>query len=210
MAIAEEVLADYTGNPRVAAFWAPRLARFATWFAETEPARRTGIARILSEVDGKLVLAGPAGPFTLTARADRIDVGRGGLVITDYKTEQNLQHAGVPRRRRRSAAAAAGSRHRGRQRLRRRARRAGGGCCATSRPRAASRRARRSPSRSTMSLPWRAPPTTASLVSSPQFDQPGTPYRAVRRARFNYDYDDYAHLARVAEWPVDSGEEDAP
>ena len=33
-----------------------------------------------------MVLAGPAGPFTLTARADRIDVGDGGLVITDYKT----------------------------------------------------------------------------------------------------------------------------
>ena len=42
------------------------------------------------------------------------------------------------------------------------------------------------------------------------FDQPSTPYRAVRRARFSYDYDDYAHLARVGEWQVDSGEEDAP
>ena len=34
----------------------------------------------------------------------------------------------------------------------------------------------------------------------------GTPYRAVRRARFHYDYDDYAHLARVAEWSVDSAD----
>ena len=77
MAIAEAVLADYTGNPRVAAFWAPRLARFAGWFAETEAARRTGMTKTVPEVGGKMVLAGPAGPFTLTARADRIDVGDG-------------------------------------------------------------------------------------------------------------------------------------
>jgi ATP-dependent helicase/nuclease subunit B len=41
-----------------------------------------------------------------------------------------------------------------------------------------------------------------------RFDDAATPYRAVRRARFNYDYDDYAHLARVAEWTSDSTEED--
>jgi ATP-dependent helicase/nuclease subunit B len=41
-----------------------------------------------------------------------------------------------------------------------------------------------------------------------QFDQESTPYRALRRARFRYDYDVYAHLARVAEWSIDEGEED--
>ena len=92
MAIAEAVLADYTGNPRVAAFWAPRLARFAGWFAETEAARRAGMTKTVPEVAGKMVLAGPAGPFTLTARADRIDVGNGALIITDYKGSQSLQN----------------------------------------------------------------------------------------------------------------------
>ena len=48
----------------------------------------------------------------------------------------------------------------------------------------------------------------ARLIAA--FDQHGTPYRAVRRARFRYDYDAYAHLARVAEWSVDSGDEDSP
>ena len=33
-----------------------------------------------------------------------------------------------------------------------------------------------------------------------RFDQPETPYRALRRQGFAYDYDDYAHLARVEEW----------
>ena len=38
----------------------------------------------------------------------------------------------------------------------------------------------------------------AGLVA--EFDDEATPYAPARRARFNYDYDDYAHLARVAEW----------
>src|SRR5262249_29161621 len=91
MAISEKVLAEYTGNPRVAAFWASRLSRFAAWFGETESARRSGSAKTVPEVAGKMVLGGPAGPFTLTARADRIDVGRNTLVISDYKSGQNLQ-----------------------------------------------------------------------------------------------------------------------
>ena len=40
------------------------------------------------------------------------------------------------------------------------------------------------------------------------FDRPLTPYRAVRRARFNYKYDAFAHLARVAEWSLEPGEEE--
>jgi len=51
-----------------------------------EPARRAGIQQTLAEVEGAIVLPGLAGPFTLTARADRIDTSDKGLVITDYKT----------------------------------------------------------------------------------------------------------------------------
>jgi ATP-dependent helicase/nuclease subunit B len=40
-----------------------------------------------------------------------------------------------------------------------------------------------------------------------RFDDPTTPYRAMRRNRFRYDYDDYAHLARVSEWAAASTEE---
>ena len=32
------------------------------------------------------------------------------------------------------------------------------------------------------------------------YDDPATAYAAVRRGAFSYDYDDYAQLARVAEW----------
>ena len=209
IAIAADVLEDYTGNPRVAAFWAPRLERFATWFAATEPARRTGVVSILSEVDGKLVLAGPAGPFTLTARADRIDAGRSGLVITDYKTKQNLQQlasraaAGEAPQLPLEAAIAAANGFAGVPpgpvELLRYISTSGGEppgqeiALKVDDVAALARSAREGLTR---------------LIA--QFDQPGTPYRAVRRARFTYDYDDYAHLARVGEWQVDSGEEDAP
>ncbi len=42
-----------------------------------------------------------------------------------------------------------------------------------------------------------------------QFDQEATPYSPQRRARFSYDYDDYAHLARVAEWNSGGDEPEA-
>ena len=94
VALAERGLTELTGSPRVAAFWAPRFARFAAWFAETEPDRRIGVERSLAELEGSLVLESGARPFTLTARADRIDVAKAGLVITDYKTGGNIQDLG--------------------------------------------------------------------------------------------------------------------
>ena len=82
--IANAYFAKLDGSPSVKAFWRPQLRRFARWFAATEPGRRAGIARILTEVKGAL----PVGTgFTLTARADRIDLTEGGsVVIYDYKT----------------------------------------------------------------------------------------------------------------------------
>ena len=47
----------------------------------------------------------------------------------------------------------------------------------------------------------------ARLVAA--FDSEATPYRALRRARFKYRFDDYAHLARVAEWSAEIEEEAA-
>ena len=40
------------------------------------------------------------------------------------------------------------------------------------------------------------------------FDDETRPYRAVRRARFDYRYDAFAHLARVAEWSGSNASED--
>ena len=207
MAISEAVLADYTGNPRVAAFWAPRLARFAAWFAETEAARRSGMTKTVPEVAGKMVLAGPAGPFTLTARADRIDVGNGGLIVTDYKSGQNLQNlaskaAGgeAPQLPLEAAIAAANGFANvppGLVTLLRYISTSGGEPPGQDVPLKVD---------DVTALGGSAQEGLARLIA--EFDRETTPYRAVRRARFKYDYDDYAHLARVAEWLVDNGEED--
>ncbi|MGC2631340.1 MAG: PD-(D/E)XK nuclease family protein [Rhodomicrobium sp.] len=73
-----------------APFWRPRFVRFAEWFAATEGGRREGVQLLKSEVGGKLVLPAPAGPFEITARADRIDrLSDGSLRIYDFKTSAN-------------------------------------------------------------------------------------------------------------------------
>ena len=209
-ACAQAALLDLTGSPRVAAFWAPRLERFAAWFAETEPARRRAIRKSYAELDGKLVLQGPAGPFTLRARADRIDVGADGLIITDYKTSASLKSllrnakAGRAPQLPLEAAIAA----------------AGGFPELPAQPVAALRyisAAGGKPPGLEEDLDLN-PAAVTELANEAragldhliaQFDRPETPYRALRRPRFRYDYDDFAHLARVAEWAIESDEEAA-
>jgi ATP-dependent helicase/nuclease subunit B len=74
-------------RPQVWAVWWPRFERIATWFAEVELRRRAELERVASEVKGMLMLDAPGGPFTLRARADRIEVGRDGRIgVVDYKT----------------------------------------------------------------------------------------------------------------------------
>ena len=207
MAFARAELETLTGNPRVAAFWLMRLERFAAWFGETEASRREGVTQALVEVAGSTVLDGPAGPFTLTARADRIDVKAEGATITDYKAGASLQKlrkdadegfapqlaleaaivlangfAGLP------ATAIAGLRYIS----------ASGG-----EPAGAVVNLK---SEDLVSLAKETRAGLERLIAA--FDDPTTPYRAVRRARFSYDYDDYAHLARAAEWSGAASEEE--
>ena len=74
-------------RPAVRAFWWPRFERIAVWFVKQEAARRAAVAATATEVTGRIDVAGPAGPFTLTATADRIDrFANGGLALVDYKT----------------------------------------------------------------------------------------------------------------------------
>jgi ATP-dependent helicase/nuclease subunit B len=76
-------------RPAVWAFWWPRFERIARWFVAAETARRADLAAIATECQGEVVLALPGGPFTLRAKADRIERRRSGaLTIVDYKTGQ--------------------------------------------------------------------------------------------------------------------------
>jgi ATP-dependent helicase/nuclease subunit B len=87
LALGVDAFGSALERPGVRAFWWPRFERIARWFVAEERARRGYLALIRSELAGRLVVAAPGGPFTLTAKADRLDrAPDGGLVLVDYKT----------------------------------------------------------------------------------------------------------------------------
>jgi ATP-dependent helicase/nuclease subunit B len=205
MRIAREVLENYVRNPRVAAFWLTRFERYSQWFAESEPGRRANVQRVVPEVSGQLVIPAPAGPFTLSARADRIDLTERGMVITDYKTgsvpNDRQIAAGMKPQLSLEAAVALGD----------------AGFAGVPRvPVAGLRYVRATGAEPPGEDCLVAAGDIAHLASEAlaklsdlirHFDNETTPYKALRRARFDYDYDDYAHLARVAEWSVPGEDE---
>ena len=210
MKAANDFFDDLNGSPRVRAFWRPRLERFASWFAETEPARRGGVTGQLSEVNGGLTIEAPAGPFELTARADRIDLSPQGIVITDYKTGTlpTATEVKAGRKPQLPLEAAIALAH-------------GFGPLQAEDDGELYVAALRY-IKATGGMPAGEEKTVlandvaavaqqcfANLVKLiARFDDPATPYAALRRAGFDYRYDDYAQLARVDEWSAgDGGEE---
>jgi ATP-dependent helicase/nuclease subunit B len=86
IALAEKSFAELAA-PDLVTFWRPRFARIAAAIAAFETARRREGATIHVEIKGKLTWLQPGGDFTLSGRADRIEVARDGtLAIIDYKT----------------------------------------------------------------------------------------------------------------------------
>lgn len=86
-AIAEEVFAQAHLPKAVLALWRPRFLRATLWFAEVEASRRAALAESFVEISGQKEFDGPAGPFRLVGKADRIDrLKSGGADILDYKT----------------------------------------------------------------------------------------------------------------------------
>jgi ATP-dependent helicase/nuclease subunit B len=156
-------------------------------------------------VEGAIVLEGPAGPFTLKARADRIDIGEHGLVITDYKTGNVKDLASRAERGRApqlplEAAIAAGGGF------------TGIAASVVSGLSYISASGGEPPGQEISlnvdditQLAQQARDGLIRLITV--FDDAAAPYRALRRAGFNYRYDDYAHLARVAEWSAETLEE---
>ena len=202
---ADRAFKEFGGSPRVEAFWRPAFQQFALWFAATEPARRTFAERTHTEVTGALKLASD---FELTARADRIDVGEdGSVVIYDYKTgsvpiSKHVETLFAPQ----LPLEAAIAEHGGFAELGKRpvqairyikasGRNDGGeeSAAGTSAP---------------ASLACRALKDLVALVD--RYDRPDMPYEVKRRSVFRrlYEYDEYAHLARVDEWLTQEAEEE--
>ena len=85
MQFAEQMLADEGRLPLLRALWAPRVRRAIRWAGETVHEREgKGWTVIAAEAAGQMLL--PNG-VTLKGRADRIDRdGWGALAVVDYKT----------------------------------------------------------------------------------------------------------------------------
>ena len=203
VAIGEEVFRETLSRPGVRAFWWPRFRRIAAWFVRLErDRRRRGYGPIGAELAGRIELAGPAGPFVLTARADRIDRGRdGSLAIVDYKTGKppswpQVTSGLVPQLSLEAAIAAAGGFEEvapapvsslvyvglygghtaGEEKV------LDGDIPVVTR---------------------RAIDGLSGLVAA--FDRPETPYRSRPRPMFASRFGDYDHLARVKEWMAADG-----
>jgi ATP-dependent helicase/nuclease subunit B len=74
-------------RPGAWAFWWPRFERIVRWLVAQERTHRSLVAESISECEGTLTVPAPSGPFTLTAKADRIDrLAAGGFLLVDYKT----------------------------------------------------------------------------------------------------------------------------
>ncbi len=87
LAMGREAFGSALAHPGVWAFWWPRFEAIARWFVVEEIRRLGGLSRIATECEGRVVLDFPSGPFTLTAKADRVELSVDGtLGIIDYKT----------------------------------------------------------------------------------------------------------------------------
>ncbi len=85
LSLAADVFETDVPWPATRRLWLARLARIADWFILTEQDRRLRATPLAFECWGKLEM--PKLPFTLTAKADRIDrLPAGGVIIYDYKT----------------------------------------------------------------------------------------------------------------------------
>lgn len=83
----EEIFGRLIDRPGVAAFWWPRFLRIAAWFVEEERRRGAEVAAVAAEQEGRMAWLAPAGGFVLKARIDRMETLKdGSLRIIDYKT----------------------------------------------------------------------------------------------------------------------------
>ena len=205
---ANALFGEFSGQASIEAFWHGQFANFARWFAATEPARREAVNAVHTEVKGALEIDGA---FTLSARADRIDMCEDGtLAIYDYKTGNvptpaQVEATKAPQLPLEAAIALAGGFE---------------GIAAAPAPRLVYIRAQGYGEGGEESDAGKkiAPEDLAAqalahlegLVSAYAIETQG--YKAMRRPEFSnsaqYRYDDYAHLARVQEWQAgDGGEE---
>ena len=78
---------DFDISPDLEAFWWPKFLKTAEWIIQQEKDYRHSVKLVHNEIKGEISYNLPNGPFTFTAKADRIDELKDGcLNILDYKT----------------------------------------------------------------------------------------------------------------------------
>jgi ATP-dependent helicase/nuclease subunit B len=85
-AFLHEALRDQGFDDAAMARESPLAGRCARWLADFERQRRARGATLLIEQSGRLTFDAPYGPFTVTARADRIELDATGAAVIDFKT----------------------------------------------------------------------------------------------------------------------------
>ena len=87
LAAGKEAFARIADYPELRALWWPRFVRAAEWLVGEEEELRKDIDRVFGEENGSLKFDMGGREFTLTTRADRIDLRNdGSIAVIDYKT----------------------------------------------------------------------------------------------------------------------------
>ncbi|MDX1402866.1 MAG: PD-(D/E)XK nuclease family protein, partial [Kiloniellales bacterium] len=85
--IGRQAFAEFDDRPGLQALWWPRFERIAGWVVAREKEDRRNLRKAFAELRGEIRLDLEKGPFEITAKADRIDLGQDGTYrILDYKT----------------------------------------------------------------------------------------------------------------------------
>jgi ATP-dependent helicase/nuclease subunit B len=194
--IGREQFGPILSRPGAWAFWWPRFERIARWLVRQEREHRSQVTESLSEARGSWTLQSSGGPFTITAKADRIDrLAGGALLLVDYKT------GGVPPAKAVQAGFAPQLPLEG-------AIIQGGGFDDVRGPVAALEYWRLSggdPAGERCPIDAGDPAALIDRVLArvtalvERFDNPSTPYLAVPSPRWGPRYSDYRHLERIAE-----------
>lgn len=206
LACGREAFGPALTRPGVRSFWWPRFERVARWFVAQESKRRPTLSESFTEIKGSTALKTEGGEFTLRATADRIDrLVDGNYSIVDYKTGQPPSEKAVidgmsPQL---PLEAAILDRNgftgieNGRTALLEYWRLSGGDP-----PGEAKALNKVDPEKA-------AAEAIAGVIRlADAFADPATPYLAMPRPSFALRYNDYAHLARIAEWALaDGGQE---
>lgn len=84
----KDAFAGLLDDPAKRAHWWPRFERAADWFLDTQKSWQKDWSPALLEQQGSISFETQTSPFTLTAKADRIDHSKDGrsAAILDYKT----------------------------------------------------------------------------------------------------------------------------